>query len=83
MAMAGLRFKLLVLLAACTLWLPAEAQLHRGARTLVRGGQFEKPDSLQRQRDSLRVAEIARMLSGDDDERALAPARSLLEAASR
>ena len=60
--MAGLRFKLLVLLAACTLWLPAEAQLHRGARTLVRGGQFEKPDSLQRQRDSLRVAEIARQI---------------------
>ena len=61
--MAGLRFKLLVLLAACTLWLPAEAQLHRGARTLVRGGQFEKPDSLQRQRDSLRVAEIARQIA--------------------
>lgn len=60
--MAGLRFKLLVLLAACTLRLPAEAQLHRGARTLVRGGQFEKPDSLQRQRDSLRVAEIARQI---------------------
>lgn len=60
--MAGPRFKLLVLLAACTLWLPAEAQLHRGARTLVRGGQFEKPDSLQRQRDSLRVAEIARQI---------------------
>lgn len=60
--MAGLRFKLLALLAACTLWLPAEAQLHRGARTLVRGGQFEKPDSLQRQRDSLRVAEIARQI---------------------
>lgn len=60
--MAGLRLKLLVLLAACTLWLPAEAQLHRGARTLVRGGQFEKPDSLQRQRDSLRVAEIARQI---------------------
>lgn len=60
--MAGRRFKLLVLLAACTLWLPAEAQLHRGARTLVRGGQFEKPDSLQRQRDSLRVAEIARQI---------------------
>lgn len=60
--MAGLRFKLLALLAACTLWLPAEAQLHRGARTLVRGGLFEKPDSLQRQRDSLRVAEIARQI---------------------
>ncbi|WP_299103362.1 DUF5683 domain-containing protein [uncultured Alistipes sp.] len=60
--MAGFRFKLLALLAACTLWLPAEAQLHRGARTLVRGGQFEKPDSLQRQRDSLRVAEIARQI---------------------
>ena len=60
--MAGLRFKFLALLAACTLWLPAEAQLHRGARTLVRGGQFEKPDSLQRQRDSLRIAEIARQI---------------------
>ena len=41
------------MLAALMLWLPAEAQLHRGARTIVRGGMFVKPDSLRHKSDSL------------------------------
>ena len=41
------------MLAALMLWLPAEAQLHRGGRTIVRGGMFVKPDSLRHKSDSL------------------------------
>ena len=36
--MASLRTRLLLLAAALLLGLPAAAQLHRGARTLVRSG---------------------------------------------
>ena len=42
------------MLAALMLWLPAEAQLHRGGRTIVRGGMFVKPDSLRHKSDSLK-----------------------------
>ena len=41
------------MLAALMLWLPAEAQLHPGGRTIVRGGMFVKPDSLRHKSDSL------------------------------
>ena len=36
--MVTIRFRLLLLVAALSLGLPAGAQLHRGARTVVRGG---------------------------------------------
>ena len=36
--MTRIRTSLLLLAAALVLWLPAGAQLHRGARTIVRGG---------------------------------------------
>lgn len=48
------------MLAALMLWLPAEAQLHRGARTIVRGGMFVKPDSLRHKSDSLANNALAR-----------------------
>ncbi len=51
--MVTIRFRLLLLVAALSLGLPAGAQLHRGARTVVRGGLLEKPDSLKGRRDSL------------------------------
>ena len=54
--MASLRTRLLLLAAALLLGLPAAAQLHRGARTLVRSGLMPKPDSLRAERDSLRLA---------------------------
>ena len=60
--MVTIRFRLLLLVAALTLWLPAGAQLHRGARTVVRGGQFEKPDSLKGRRDSLRLADLVQQI---------------------
>ena len=44
--MVTIRFRLLLLVAALSLGLPAGAQLHRGARTVVRGGLLEKPDSV-------------------------------------
>ena len=50
------------MLAALMLWLPAEAQLHRGARTIVRGGMFVKPDSLRHKSDSLANNALAREL---------------------
>ena len=36
--MARIRFRLLLALAALLVWLPADAQLRRGARTVVSGG---------------------------------------------
>ena len=50
------------MLAALMLWLPAEAQLPRGARTIVRGGMFVKPDSLRHKSDSLANNALAREL---------------------
>ena len=50
------------MLAALMLWLPAEAQLHRGARTIVRGGMFVKPDSLRHKSDSLANNALTREL---------------------
>lgn len=57
--MARLRFRLLFLLAALLPWLPADAQLRRGARTVVRGGLAPRPDSLRMQADSLAEAAFA------------------------
>ena len=56
--MTRIRTRLLLLAATLVLWLPACAQLHRGARTIVRGGMLEKPDSLRPRRDSLELAKI-------------------------
>ncbi|MDE5709276.1 MAG: hypothetical protein K2I32_07535, partial [Alistipes sp.] len=57
--MKGIRFKVLFLLAAVAVWMPADAQLRRGARTVVRGGMIPRPDSLQMRADSLAEASIA------------------------
>ncbi|MDD7039471.1 MAG: hypothetical protein PUI63_09560, partial [Alistipes senegalensis] len=56
--MTRIRARLLLLAATLVLWLPAGAQLHRGARTIVRGGLLEKPDSLRPKRDSAELAKI-------------------------
>lgn len=57
--MTGIRFRLLFsALLVLVMWLPAEAQLHRGTRTVVRGGMFERPDTLRQKRDSLRHARL-------------------------
>ncbi|MDE7123023.1 MAG: hypothetical protein K2N93_01590, partial [Alistipes sp.] len=50
-------FAATLLLAAGT---PARAQLPRSARTLVRSGQIERPDSVRRRLDSLRTEAFAR-----------------------
>ncbi|MCM1151360.1 MAG: DUF5683 domain-containing protein [Alistipes senegalensis] len=60
--MRGIRFRVLFLLAAAAVWMPADAQLRRGARTVVRGGMVPRPDSLRMQADSLREAEFAASL---------------------
>ena len=60
--MVTIRFRLLLLVAALSLGLPAGAQLHRGTRTVVRGGLLEKPDSLKGRRDSLRLAGLVRQI---------------------
>ncbi len=60
--MARIRFRLLLLLAALALWMPADAQLRRGARTVVRGGLAPRPDSLQMRADSLAYAALAASL---------------------
>lgn len=49
-----------LLLAALLLWMHAGAQLPRGNRTVVRGGMFERTDSLRARRDSLRTATLLR-----------------------
>lgn len=49
---------LLFLTALLCLAQPAAAQLRRGARTIVRGGLMERPDTLARQRDSLLTATL-------------------------
>ena len=56
--MTRIRARLLLLAATLVLWLPAGAQFHRGARTIVRGGLLEKPDSLRPKRDSAELARI-------------------------
>ena len=50
------------MLAALMLWLPAEAQLHRGARTIVRGGMLVQRDSLASKTDSLADLSLVREL---------------------
>lgn len=60
--MARIRLRLLFLLAALVLWMPADAQLRRGARTVVRGGTLPRPDSLQMRADSLARAAFAASL---------------------
>ena len=57
--MARIRFRLLLLLAALALWTPADAQLRRGARTVVRGGTMPRTDSLKLRADSLADAAFA------------------------
>ena len=57
--MSKVRF-LLPLLGCLLLGMQAaEAQLPRSARSIVRGGMFQKPDSLRAKRDSIRFAELA------------------------
>ena len=57
--MSKIRF-LLPLLGCLLLGMQAaEAQLPRSARSIVRGGMFQKPDSLRAKRDSIRFAELA------------------------
>jgi len=53
----GLRYLVLVL-AALMIRLPADAQLRRGGRSVVRGGLAEKPDSMRQRRDSLAQAAL-------------------------
>ena len=61
--MVRIRFRhLLPILAALTLWLPAQAQLHRGARTIVRGGMLVQRDSLASKTDSLAALSLVREL---------------------
>lgn len=57
--MAKIRFLLLLVAAAVLGMHAAQAQLPRGARSIVRGGMFQKPDSLRAKRDSIRFAELA------------------------
>lgn len=68
--MVKFRFRyLLPMLAALLLSLPATAQRHRGARTIVRGGMLVKPDSLRLKSDSLAgsalLREIDSLMAGD------------------
>ena len=59
--MVRIRFRhLLPILAALTLWLPAQAQRHRGARTIVRGGMLVQRDSLASKTDSLADLSLGR-----------------------
>ncbi len=58
--MAKLRVRLLLLAALLAWTLPTDAQLRRGPRTFVRGGQKELPDSLKSQRDSLQAVALAK-----------------------
>ena len=57
--MAKSRFLLLLVAAVVPGMHAAQAQLPRGARSIVRGGMFQKPDSLRAKRDSIRFAELA------------------------
>lgn len=67
--MTGFRLKhLILILAALILWLPTQAQLQRSARTTVRGGQFERPDTLRTKRDSLRMAAVLLQLDSLQNE---------------
>lgn len=60
--MAKIRFLLLLLAVAVPGLHRAAAQLPRSARSIVRGGMFQKPDSLRAKRDSIRFAELARQI---------------------
>ena len=57
--MAKIRFFLLLVAAVVSGMHTVRAQLPRSARSIVRGGMFQKPDSLRAQRDSIRFAELA------------------------
>ena len=57
--MAKIRFFLLLLAGVVLGMHAADAQQHRSARSIVRGGMFQKPDSLRAKRDSIRFAELA------------------------
>ncbi len=57
--MARIRFLLLLVVAAVSGTHAVRAQLPRSARSIVRGGMFQKPDSLRAKRDSIRFAELA------------------------
>lgn len=52
----------LTALLALIVWLPAGAQLHRGARTIVRGGTLVRPDSVRILRDSIASLALTREL---------------------
>lgn len=59
------KFRFEILLAALLVIvgaLPAAAQLPRSSRTVIRGGMFEKPDSLRQKRDSTAWAGLSREL---------------------
>ncbi len=59
---------LLLALAATAAWLPAGAQLQRGARTVIHGGIMTRPAEDQKQRDSIAHAELVRQLDLDMNE---------------
>ncbi len=80
--MTGFRYRIvLAVLAAVVMGLHAQAQSHRGNRTIVRGGQLEKPDTLRSKRDSLRLA--AMLLDFQTEARADYIADSVMLAALR
>ncbi len=55
--MNSLRFRLLLILTTLLfVGTTASAQLRRGARTVVRSGLLERPDTLRNQRDSIQLA---------------------------
>ena len=57
--MVKIRFLLLLAVTVVAGTHTVRAQLPRSARSIVRGGMFQKPDSLRAQRDSIRLAELA------------------------
>ena len=57
--MARIRFLLLLVVTVVSGMHAVRAQLPRSARSIVRGGMFQKPDSLRAKRDSIRFAELA------------------------
>ncbi len=57
--MARIRFLLLLVVTLVSGMHAVRAQLPRSARSIVRGGMFQKPDSLRAKRDSIRFAELA------------------------
>ena len=57
--MVKIRFLLLLAVTVVAGTHTVRAQLPRSARSIVRGGMFQKPDSLRAQRDLIRLAELA------------------------